>query len=69
MMSDEGPRLWASCALGMNDEKEIRHGIDLVREIASQFVPKEELDRSFTLIRDNGALGKSGFPAGYRYAK
>jgi hypothetical protein len=47
MMSDGGPRLWASCALAMNDVKEIRYGIGLVHEIASDFIPKEELDRSF----------------------
>ena len=44
---DSGPRLWASCALGMNDAREIRYGVDLVHEIASQFVAKEELELSF----------------------
>ena len=32
----------------MNDPGEIRYGIKLVHEIASHFVPEEELERSFS---------------------
>ncbi len=44
---ESGPRLWASCALGMNDASEIRYGVELVREIASQFVTEKELKPMF----------------------
>jgi Protein of unknown function (DUF2971) len=57
-MSDGGPKLWASCVLGMNDENEIRYGISLVHEIARKFVPQEELDRSFAAHWKHGEYAK-----------
>jgi hypothetical protein len=41
------PRLWASCALGMNDPGEIRYGIDIAHGVATKFLPGDELGRSF----------------------
>jgi hypothetical protein len=61
MMSDRGPRLWASCALAMNDANVIRYGIRLVHEIASRFIPKEELDRSFAQHWKHGDYARLSF--------
>src|ERR1700737_3929263 len=61
MMSHQGPRLWASCALAMNDANEIRYGIRLVHEIASRFIPKEELDRSFAQHWKHGDYARLSF--------
>lgn len=61
MMSKDGPRLWASCALGMNDATEIRYGLDLVHDVASQFVPKEELERSFAKHWKHGGYAQVSF--------
>jgi len=60
-MSGGTPRLWASCALGMNDEEEIRYGISLVHEVASKFVPKEELDHSFAQHWKHGGYARLSF--------
>lgn len=61
MMSHKGPRIWASCALGMNDAKEIRYGMDLVHEVASQFVPKAEMDLSFAAHWKHGEYARLSF--------
>jgi len=60
-ISEGGPRLWASCALGMNDATEVRYGIDLVREVASEIVPQDELERSFAQHWKNGDYARLSF--------
>lgn len=59
--SEQGPSLWASCALGMNDAREIRYGIDVVYQIASKHVPKEELDLSFAKHKKYDEYAKVSF--------
>jgi hypothetical protein len=41
------PRLWASSALYTNDASEISYGVELVHDIAPEFVPDGEVKRAF----------------------